>query len=778
MKAIRCKSSSQVSSQVMIRVVLMLLYVGQVATLKSLDVAQPKSPRTNEAYQIFHGDIDKYELCVKLIRLCRKLWDQAPDYTDAEEKTPDGKAVDDEDKAEYKKGGCIPTGLSKDGEKLFWKITAKWQKEIDDRFLIQNLFVVIMTTENGRNTKLAFGKWQGWCNRTDNYDETTESPEESKEDANGITRRPKPLKNCDVNSTFGKWISNEIKSTRQLDKDVNVISDIMLKFDKYAKSKCCPYDSIRDRVEIIHDGMDFLQELLGIESYTLPQYKDVNADILNLKGRLEHITISIHKKGGVNYSVGICCPNLMNELEVFKTDFVSNIKIESVRPPKLDHQPYIEKEKSLRDMILSHIKDIALLESSLKSQSKKSPCCEGEKAQIQNIEQLIKDMKPEKSLGELLKQIEPLNENLAKANETISDAESLLVLEKDNLQKLNSLYGEECHQKDKFFKNLESKVNQLGYRINNLSLVENVDWPKLRKSVDAVNKMVEDSPLLFANLTIVSMKNEMKYLKTQTFADFPIQLENKSPVRFCSNVSIKLNDNLEKIANDKMNTIAYHNKQENMVKYRFKELLDKEKEQQYNSPRSLALTKGFMAYNAIPSALRTSSLQLEINQLERDIDNLTENGIESLERQLQYTRLKYEMDKQKIDKKIEEQLKNINLFREEMKREQDLIEERLAKIGDNMLETPEQYEDRLSKLEAKALELPKQIGNSEKTVLDQIASLQQQLKNLEKESDNTEHKADICDAECDFGDLVSIDELMKRVQAIKSKVKNNNNKNT
>ncbi|XP_043648939.1 uncharacterized protein LOC122617243 [Drosophila teissieri] len=770
MKAIRCKSSSQVSSQVMIRVVLMLLYVDRVATLKSLDVAQSKSPKTtvNEAYQIFHGDIDKYELCVKLIRVCRKLWDQAPDYAD-EEKTPDGKAVDDEDKAEYKKGGCIPTGLSKDGEKLFWKIAAKWQKEIDDRFLIQNLFAVILTTENGRNTKLAFGKWQGWCNRTDNYDETTEEPEESNEDVGGITRRPKPLKNCDVNGTFGKWISNEIKSTRQLDKDVNVISDIMLKLDKYAKSKCCPYDLIRDRLEIIHDGMDFLQELLGIESYSLPQYKDVNADILNLKGRLEHFTFSIHKKGGVNYSVGICCPNLMGELEVFKTDFVSNIKIESVHPPKLDHHPYIEKEKSLRDLILSHIKDIGLLESSLMNQAKKSPCCEGEKAQIQNIEQLIKDMKPEKSLGELLKQIEPLNENLAEANKAISGAESLLVLEKDNLQKLNSLYGEECHQKDKYFKNLESKVNQLGYRINNLSLLENVDWPKLRKSVAAVNKMVEDSPLLFANLTIVSMKNEMKHFKRRT-ADLAIKPESKSPVRFCTNESIKLNENLEKLDNDKRNTIAYHNKQDNIVKERYKELLDKEKEQQYNSPKSLALTKGYMTYSANPSVQTTNSLQLEINQLERDIDNLTENGIGSLERQLQYTRLKYEMDKQKIDRKIEEQLRNINLFREEMKREQDLIEERLAKLGDNMLEAPEQYDDRLSKLEAKAVDFPKQIANSEKTVLDQIASLQQQIKNLEKESENTEHRADICDAECDFGDLVSIDELMKRVQAIKSKL--------
>ncbi|EDW41518.1 GM25494 [Drosophila sechellia] len=146
--------------------------------------------------------MDKYELCVKLIRVCRKVWDQAPDYSDAEEKAPDGMEVNDEDKAEYKKGDCIPPGLSKDGDRLFWKIVAKWQKEIDDRFLIQNLFVVIMTTENGRNTKLTFGKWNGWCNRTDNFDEVTEVPNDSNEFVSTLVKRQSAFKNCQVNATF------------------------------------------------------------------------------------------------------------------------------------------------------------------------------------------------------------------------------------------------------------------------------------------------------------------------------------------------------------------------------------------------------------------------------------------------------------------------------------------------------------------------------------------------------------------------------------------------
>jgi len=332
--------------------------------------------------------------------------------------------------------------------------------------------------------------------------------------------------------------------------------------------------------------------------------------------------------------------------------------------------------------------------------------------------------------------------------------------------KLNSLYGEEWHQKNISLKDLESKVSQLEYKINNLSLLEDVNWPKLRKSVDDVNKMFENSPSFFANITIISMKNGMKF-KGQSTADFAINLKKKSEVRFCTNESIKLNDYLEKIEKDKNKIVAYYNQQENVVRAHFNELLDKEKELKYHSPKSLTLKKSDMTYKVDPSVSSTSSLQLEINQLEKDIDNLTENGIEKFERQLQYTRLKFEMDKQQIDRKLEEQLRNINLFREEMKREENLIAERLAK-----LDTPKEYDEKLSKLEAEAMDFPKQIANSEKTLLDQIASLQQQIKTLEKEAENTEHRADLCDAECDFGDLDSIDKLMNRVQAVKNKLNN------
>ncbi|KAI8037848.1 hypothetical protein M5D96_009349 [Drosophila gunungcola] len=259
-----------------IRLGLLVAFLLVVASLKSPGDPKAKTKSTkqdNEAFQIFHGNIEKYELCIKLLRVCRKLRDKAPDYSDLEGEEPVGDyEVNAEDKAEYRKSDCLPYGLSAAGEKHFWQIAAKWQKEIDDRFLIQNLFVVIQTTDNGRNTKLAFGKWQGWCNRTDLPDETTESSEEDDRSVSGsqftstpilLTSTLPPTKSCDRNSEQGKWIFNEINENRKLDKVIKRFPHFLITLGKYARIKCCPYESVRDRLEIIHDGIDFLQELRG-----------------------------------------------------------------------------------------------------------------------------------------------------------------------------------------------------------------------------------------------------------------------------------------------------------------------------------------------------------------------------------------------------------------------------------------------------------------------------------------------------------------------------------
>ncbi|XP_017112419.1 uncharacterized protein LOC108136003 [Drosophila elegans] len=710
MKAIRCKSSSQVSSRVMIRLGLLLAFLLVVASLESPGISKPETKSTKKddaAFQIFHGNIEKYELCVKLLRVCRKLRDKAPDYSDLDEEEPVGdNEVNAEDKDEYRKSDCLPYGLSAAGEKHFWQIAAKWQKEIDDRFLIQNLFVVIKTTDNGRNTNLAFGKWQGWCNRTDLPDETTESSEEDDRSVSGSTSTPilptstlPPSKNCDRNSQQGKWIFNTINDTRKLDKVIRGFSNFLITLGKYARIKCCPYESVRDRLEIIHDGIDFLQELKGTESSPKPEYTDINSDLSYLRNRLVHFNDETKKYGSANYSSGKCCPNILSELIKFENDFVS--KLQSLGPQKkiIDYTPFIKKGTSLQDMYLSLLNVIRSLETSSESNSNTTICCAEEKSNINDVDQLLKDLKHISSLDELSKLIDPLKERLAYANESLSDAENQLIFEEGNLQKLTLLCGKECRQektKGALFQGLISKLGNLKNKVNNMSSLGSVNWTVLTQSVNNVNNMIEKNSSAKTDLSI------------------------------------------------------YHEVQENIFKQQFQEIEDKQKDLEGLDPRP------------------PNDIQLMLNQLETDLENLTENGINKLDREMQHTQLKFEMEKEKFDREVEEQLKYINLFREEMKNEQDLIDIRIAKI--KSLQTPKDYDDKLIKLEATALGFSKQILSYEKELLSRIDIMQQQLKDLDKEIENTEHRANICDGECDLGDLDSVDKLIGRVQAVKDKL--------
>jgi len=729
-----------------VRLGLLIIYLVVVAAQKKSDIA----------YQIFRGDIEKYELCVKLIRVCRNVWDIAPDYADVDEATPEEKQVKDDEKAGYRKGNCVPTGLSTYGEKLFWEMAAKWQKYIDDRFLIQNLFLVIKTTEKGRNTKVAFGKWQGWCNRTDISDETTETPDEDGSNISEFNEREHSGKHCDEKSPFGEWIFSEIKASLRLGQNMKRFSEVLAELEKDAKNKCCPYDSVRDRLEIIHDGLDFLRELQGIEPTAKPEYTDISSDLSRLKNRFANLNRVMYLRTGANYSTGKCCPNILNKLNDVKINFEGNIKDLESQKPSFNYQPLLDTEKSLEEIIFSQLKAIRQLESSLGNQHNKDNCCNDEKEQIDNIEKILRDLNLENALKDLSKLIDPLKERLANTNKTLSVTENQLILKNENLQKLSSLYEKGCLQKGAFIKNLHTKVDNLEYTINNMSSIKSVNWPKLKKSLEAINEMVKQNSSVLTNITIV--KTTIKEtIKREGKADFDLELNNLSSVRFCSNDSIKLKARLEKINKGKSDTIAYYEKQENMVKKRFKEMQNHQKNLEPYDPKQ---NKGISQPNA---------QQLEINQIERDIDNLTENGINKLDRQLQYTHLKFEIEKEQFDKKVKEQLININLFREEMKKEQDRIDDRLAKLAAG-IETPEEYDQKLSNLEASALEFPKQILSYEKELLDRIDAMEQQLKDLDNEMENTEHRADICDAECDFGALDSVDKLIGRVQTVREKL--------
>ncbi|XP_017065689.1 nucleoporin nup211 [Drosophila eugracilis] len=704
MKAIRCKSSSQVSSQVMIRLKLFITCLLMMTTSnRSYDIKKMLKS-TDNAFKIFRDNIEKFELCVKLRRICHKIWDKPQDYPDLEEEANVEKVLTEEDKAEYRLGHCVPEGLTAQGDEMFWEVAAEWQKDIDDRFLIQNLFVIIDTANEGRNIKLSFGSWQGWCNRTHDPDETTESAEEDENESNSPSKlEPKVSpKSCDANGTYGKWISGEINGTRKLDKDIQKFSDFLQKLKKDMQKICCPYESIRNRLEIINDGIDFLQKLYGNESFTKPEYTDINSDLSSLKTRLEGFHNNLI---GYNDSMLKCCPNITDELDDFKNYFMDNLKNLSMQKASFDLQPIIEKKKILQDMYLSQKKEFHLIESSLDNPSVKDTCCGNTKEQIKNINKVLEEF--DNSLKEITKPIEPLKENLQDTNKTLFFVESQLNSEKEYLQIINSTYGTECLQKDSLIKDLLTKVVNLEQQINNINLINSVNWTNITQSEKLVDEMIKN-----------------------------------------------------KINKDKDEAIAFYELQENITKERFKQIQDQQK----------ILTD---KQNDDKAKEMENSLQLQINQLEKDIDNLTENGINLFERQLQYTHLKFEIEIETFDRKFREQQKNINLFREKMKKEQDLIEERLAKLEGKTMESPEEYDEKLSKLEAIAMEFPKQIASYEKELLDRIDALEQQIKDLDKEVENAEHRADICDAECDFGELDSVDNLIGRVQKVNDNLKLN-----
>ncbi|XP_017040234.1 nucleoporin GLE1 [Drosophila ficusphila] len=740
MKAIRCKSSSQVSSQVMNLLQLLLISLVVVTARKKSDINDKVSKKGRNPYQILTRDVEKYELCVKLLRVCQQLRDKPPDYTDVEEESANDYAINEEDKAKYRKGNCLPKDLTADGEKEFWKTAAKWQREIDDSLLIQNLFVVIKT--DGPNTKLAFGKWKGWCNRTDISEESTEPTDDPDEDKtlsvstttelSLIDRSTQLLKNCKQNSNHGKWIFNEIDGSQELNEVIRKVSHLILSLEKYKSKNCCPYESIRDRLEIINDGIDFLNKLQGIKSSIKPTYTDLNSDLNHLSRRLEHLNRETTN----------------NDLSPLNSNF--------------DYLPFFKKEKSLQKILISQLSVIRNLENSVENKNSKHKCCMEEKSKIIDLKRLFDDLRFINSFEKISQLIDPLKEDQAYTNETLSATKSLLSLEDKNIQKLTFICETECHQKDtshELFQNLVLKVDKLAIRLNDMSgPLKSANLSHVKQSEDAVNKMIKDGSSVIANLKTTNLKLNNNEARTDSNEPFPITVDNSSLTKNCSEDSAKLSDLFDKINKDKNYAIDYYQQQQNNTMQQLKEIQERQKALDYY------IHKAKVSEDEESRLQNPNSVQWEIKQLENDLEKL-ENGINKLDKDLQYSQLKFEMEKEQIDREVEEQLNDINLFREAMKREQDLIDQRLAELEE--LETPDDYDDKLSKLEAMALEFPKQIKSYEKELLNRIADMEQQLKDLDKEIENTEHRADTCDGECDFGDLNSVDELIGRVQIVK-----------
>ncbi|KPU77929.1 uncharacterized protein Dana_GF28006 [Drosophila ananassae] len=210
----------------------------------------------------------------ELILVCRFVRDRPEDYTDSDEyglHTNETDIYFNNIMSEYRRANCLPKGLSKTGMNKFSQLILRWTNEVKQMFLNPKLFIVVDEDIRGRSFKVNFGSMQGWCNGTD--DEPS-APRFS----TTTTAKPDIQISPDVcyeESVVGRWLVPETKGLRQLEKLFKRYPEFLEKLHKYTKLNCCPYGAIRDRIEIINDGIDFLHELQGIESFSKAEYSGV-----------------------------------------------------------------------------------------------------------------------------------------------------------------------------------------------------------------------------------------------------------------------------------------------------------------------------------------------------------------------------------------------------------------------------------------------------------------------------------------------------------------------
>ncbi|XP_020798274.1 uncharacterized protein LOC110176294 [Drosophila serrata] len=279
MKAIRCKSSRQVSSQVMIPFGFLIIFL-----LAGTSFSVEKY-RSN-----YDKKLNAYEYCIKLIAACEKLRDKVENFTESDE----FKINQDTVKAalnKYKKFGCLPKGLSPAGLRSYGNLVAKWENQVHELFLLQNLFSVVEEHKDGLQIKVTFGQMQGWCPMSDD-------PQEITSRTTSTTSTKESLKQS---STFKPELVSTTKKNNKL-------------LGNYRNQSCCSYKSIRDRVEIINDGIDILEDLQDLKPSEKKVYSDIESDYRNLNTRLDHL-----KNGNYTYSSGKCCPAFVNQFKSFQT---------------------------------------------------------------------------------------------------------------------------------------------------------------------------------------------------------------------------------------------------------------------------------------------------------------------------------------------------------------------------------------------------------------------------------------------------------------------------
>ncbi|XP_017139195.1 uncharacterized protein LOC108153608 isoform X2 [Drosophila miranda] len=522
MKAIRCKSKKQAQAfnHVMVRkgyLVLLLVLVAKETKVSSKKVSSLEPRSLNQS--------QKFEYCVKILMLCHLIWDSPPDYEDFDNANVDSMKYahgNSHFKDDYKKANCIPPGLSKKDLLEFWVAVAEWEMEVRNLFLVEKFLPIIKESDNAitinlwgllhlRKSVMCYRKLDPKATLT-----PTPTPTPTRQPTTQLTTTSNEFSStlaypstssCNGNTEIGIWINQQINGSLALDKLIKKMLIIVGKIERHIHRKCCPYEPIRDRVEVVHDGIDFLLQLNGIEPYKRAQSTGyIGSDFDNLKTRLEYLSLALAKgaaKG--NRSVGKCCPAWSDQYNTFQVEMEENF--EKLEADSSDLTAYltnlIDKQEALEMDRSDQVKLLQSLDALHGSPASESTerCCPNQEKDMENIEKILKDLKLSDGLPESIATADSLQDRLTKANANLISAKGLLNDEEANIRKMASLCGEFCPSQKKGNIDYQSaKVSQLEEQMKEINdkapeiieLLKSPNWPEHLKAIEKVRQEVKD----------------------------------------------------------------------------------------------------------------------------------------------------------------------------------------------------------------------------------------------------------------------------------------------
>ncbi|KAH8351493.1 hypothetical protein KR059_004002, partial [Drosophila kikkawai] len=729
-EAIRCKSSSQVSSQVMISVGLRLILL----------VVGASTENAIKKYQSsFAQELGEYEFCVKMIVACDKLRDTFDPPSD-EDEFEENQATIDAALEKYRE--CFPKGLSLDGLRSYWNLVDKWESQVHELFLLDNLFGVAEVREHGQQMMVNFGKRQGWCPLYDEPPETTTTTptisDDDYSDEETSSLNPEPVttsknKNkggsvgnikdsCKVPSDFDRWVHNEIDGIRNMSSLTERFFDFEKLLGKYSSHSCCPYKSISDRVEVINDGIDILEDLQDLKPYKKNDYTDKKSDFHNLNRRLKHL-----RSGNGIYSSEKCCPDCSEQFKSFQNTFQSNLK--DFNPPQsnITLKDLLKNVTSLEDTCSQQQNQLqkTLYGLNHKRYNSEKTCCGDEENKMKLIEDSLKDMQTKNSQKDISEKVNSLRAKLEKSTKALSDTENMLGLEAKEIEKLKK----ECEKVSRIqatktlIDGLSSNVSKLVNKLSDMESERTVDIPKLNALVDSLKN--ENNKFTGINTRTATSNNE-KHKQ---------DIDNLK--KTLKNVNLKYS-----------NFHVYHE----LYQVAVKQILEKYQKQHDDLKKSVKASEPSFRSKV------GETLKPVMNKLEEDLVDLKDTALPQLAQDIR------DRKKDTAGKVEEKDQQEITWFNEEVKRKKDQILQRLDRLNQN--KDPE----KVRQLEAHILQLSDRLASLAKKVADRHEVLEQNGNELNKRIAAASSAAASCPNDCDLGDLPTMDSIANRVKVLEQQL--------